>query len=296
VSARTGVRRVVPLVLGWEHIARSISMPLLDDGRAHEILREPVPGLLLEVDGGWLLVDSGFNVPLVRDPALYRRYWGTPGIEIELAGPSDRDPLESAFELAGVDVHDVVGVCISHFHNDHSGGLRHFTERVPFYVQRVEYEAAMADTDRSEREAAMFRIDWDDQRTDWRFLDGDAEIAPGVHALLTAGHTPGHTSYVVELDPAVRDDHPVPGYVFACDAADLQENLDTEEPPTVAFGDDYEAAREAIRRIKRVGVERGFRVVPGHDPEVWPAFAAEMGVEVHHHGTLAPDLHRAARG
>lgn len=289
-----GVRRVVPMVLGWEHIPRSISMPLLDDGRAEEVMREPVPGLLLEVDGGWLLVDSGFNVPLVRDPAMYERYWGSPIIEIELAGPPDRDPLETAFELAGVDPHDVVGVCISHFHNDHSGGLRHFTERVPFYVQRVEYEAAMADTDRSEREAAMFRIDWDDQRTDWRFLDGDAEIAPGVTGLLTAGHTPGHMSFVVDLDPSVRESHAAGGYVFACDAADLQENLDLDEPPTTAFGVDYEVARDAIRRIKHVADERGYRVVPGHDPVVWPGLAAELGVDVHHHGTLAPQLHAPA--
>src|SRR5258706_11136505 len=37
-------------------------------------LREPVPGVLCEVDGGWVLLDAGFNAPLVRDPILYKRF------------------------------------------------------------------------------------------------------------------------------------------------------------------------------------------------------------------------------
>ena len=168
-------------------------------------MREPVPGLLLEVDGGWLLVDSGFNAPLVKDRSHYDRYWGNPHVTPELAGPRDADPLESAFALAGVDPRDVVGVCISHFHNDHVGGVRHFAGKVPVYVQRAEYEAANADQRRAELTGAMFRIDWDDPRIDWRLLDGDAPIADGVTAILTAGHTPGHQSFVVDLDAAVAE-------------------------------------------------------------------------------------------
>lgn len=279
MSLRSGVRRVVPMVLGWEHLPLRVSMPLVEAARADLILREPVPGLLLEVDGGWFLVDAGFNAPLVRDPALYRRFWGSAPVEVELVGPTDRDPLDAAFELAGVDPRDVVGVCISHFHNDHVGGLRHFADRVPVYLQRAEYDAAMADPTASERAAAMFRIDWDDPGIDWRFLDGDAELAPGITAVLTAGHTPGHQSVVVELDASVRDAHPVPGYVFACDAADLQENLDDEAPVSASFGWEPQDTVEAIRRLKAIAAEKGYRLLPGHDPVVWPAFAAELGVE-----------------
>ncbi|MEZ5261895.1 MAG: hypothetical protein R2755_08970 [Acidimicrobiales bacterium] len=40
----------------------------------------------------------------MRDAVLRRRFFGTvPDYEPELAGPPDRDPLEAAFELAGVD-------------------------------------------------------------------------------------------------------------------------------------------------------------------------------------------------
>jgi glyoxylase-like metal-dependent hydrolase (beta-lactamase superfamily II) len=45
----------------------------------------------------------------------------------------------------------------------------------------------------------------------------------------------------------------------------------------VATGD-VEEAVESIRRLKAIAGEKGYRVIPGHDPEVWPAFTAEMGV------------------
>lgn len=32
--------------------------------------------------------------------------------------------------------------------------------------------------------------------------------------------------------------------------------------------------------MKSVATDKGYRVIPGHDPVVWPAFAAEMGVQV----------------
>ena len=73
-----------------------------------------------------VLVDSGLNTPLVRDPSHYSRYWGNEHIDVEIPGPAEGDPLTGAFELAGVDPRDVVALCISHFHNDHVGGLRHF--------------------------------------------------------------------------------------------------------------------------------------------------------------------------
>lgn len=294
-------RRVVPLVLGWATLPTSVSLPRCDPSRAARPLREPVPGLLVELDGGWLLIDAGFNAPLLRDRALHERFFRQPDHRYELVGPPDEDPLEAACALVGVDLRDIVAVAISHFHFDHVGGLRHFAGRAPVYVQRAEYDAAMADPVRAELSAGMFRVDWDDPRVDWRFLDGDAPIADGVDAVLTAGHTPGHQSFVVRLRDADRTTTDrfntdgsgtgrhgtdgsgtgrYPGYVFACDAADLQENLDDEAPVSAPDGADHEITVAAIRRLKAIAAQHGYRVLPGHDPVVWPAFAAECGVPI----------------
>ena len=68
-----GVRRIVPLTLGWEDLPLSVS---IHGDTSGEMLREPVPGVLLQCDGGWLLLDTGFNTALITDPALRRRYHG----------------------------------------------------------------------------------------------------------------------------------------------------------------------------------------------------------------------------
>jgi glyoxylase-like metal-dependent hydrolase (beta-lactamase superfamily II) len=77
----------------------------------------------------------------------------------------------------------------------------------------------------------------------------------------------------VDLDESVGGG----GYVFAFDAADLQENLDNELPVGSAIGVPAEETVEAIRRLKAIAAERGYRLLPGHDPDVWPAFTQELG-------------------
>ena len=64
-----GVRRVVLLTLGWEDLPKSVSV---HGAPASERLVEPVPGVLLQCEGGWLLLDTGFNPaldPRPRPPA-----------------------------------------------------------------------------------------------------------------------------------------------------------------------------------------------------------------------------------
>jgi glyoxylase-like metal-dependent hydrolase (beta-lactamase superfamily II) len=265
-----GVRRLVPLTFGWEDLPKSISVHGADPAIR---LREPVPGVLLELDGGWMLLDTGFNDPLVRDPWLYRRFHGgNHGISAELNHPT-RDSLEVAFEAVGVDPADVVAVAVSHLHNDHAGGLRHFAGRVPVHCQQRELDYGLSAHPAPERHGIL-RVDFDDPAIDWRLVDGEAELAPGVVAVPTYGHTPGHQSFVVTLDDDLAERAGVPGYVLAFDAADLQENIDDELAVGGFIDCPPEQTVEAIRRLKAIAAERGYRVIPGHDPVVWPAFSA----------------------
>ena len=266
VTVAAGVREVVLLTLGWEVLPRSVSV----EGGGDEVLVEPVPGVLLLCDGGWLLVDTGFNTALLRDPALARRFHGDhPVVRSVLPGPGE--PIEEALDAVGIDVRDVAAVAVSHLHVDHAGGLKLFAGRVPVHAQRAELAYGMERSADAERHA-IYRVDYDDPAHDWRLADGDAAIAPGVSAVLTAGHTPGHQSFVVDLDPSVGGG----GLVLACDAADLTENVEDE----VAVGGRIEAGPEvsvaAIRRLKALAAERGYPLVPGHDPHVWPALTDEM--------------------
>lgn len=258
------VRRVVPLTFGWEHLPKTVSVWGADPALQ---LRCPVPGVLCEVDGGWFLLDAGFNTAFLLDPPLRERLT-TPEYQVELLSDR-RDSLLVAFETVGVDPADVVGVGLSHLHIDHVGGLRWFTDHAEVHCQRRELEFGLADPAEAER-SAMYRMDYDDPRTDWRLADGDVEVAPGITAVATYGHTAGHQSFVVDLPDGT-------GFVFACDAADLQENIDHERAPGSFVNDEAEAV-EAIRRLKAIAAEKDYRLIPGHDPDVWPAFTAEQGV------------------
>lgn len=268
------IDRIVPLTFGWEDLPETVSV---HGGNADVRYREPVPGVLLSVEGSWVLLDTGFNVPLLRDPLLRRRYHDrSPEIRPELLS-DDRDSLEVAFELVGVDPDEVAVVALSHLHNDHVGGLRYFAERVPVHCQRRELEYGLAEHPAPERHG-IFRVDFDDPVIDWRLADGEVEIAPGLRAVPTYGHTPGHQSFVVALSARAAEQYGEPGFVLAFDAADLQRNID-EELAVGGFIDcPPEQTVEAIRRLKQVAAARGYRVVPGHDPVVWPAFTRQLGV------------------
>jgi N-acyl homoserine lactone hydrolase len=262
----SGVRRIVPLTLGWENLPLSVS---IHGASSADMLREPVPGVLLLCDGGWLLLDTGFNIALIKDPALRRRYHGDPLIQPVLPGPGE--PIEEALAGTGIGLDDIHAVAVSHLHNDHAGGLKLFAGRVPVHVQRTELSYGMSGTPAPER-YGIFRVDYDDPRIDWRQADGEAEIAPGVTAVLTAGHTPGHQSFVVDLDASVGGG----GIVFAFDAADLTQNIDDELAVGGFIDVEPEDTVVQIRKLKRLAAERGYRLVPGHDPVAWPALTREL--------------------
>ena len=120
----------------------------------------------------------------MRDAAFRRRFYVDPIHRAILPGPDE--PLEEALAHAGIELSEVHAVGLSHLHLDHAGGLRHFTG-VPVHCQRRELEYGL--TVEAERHA-IYRVDFDDPKHDWRLADGQVEVAPGVTAVPTAGHTP----------------------------------------------------------------------------------------------------------
>jgi N-acyl homoserine lactone hydrolase len=256
-----GIRRVVPLTLGWIDLPQYV---LVREGSDEE-LRVPVPGVLLECDGGWVLLDTGMNTALIRDPALKRRFFSDPALRPVIPGTGE--PLEEALDAVGIDIAAIHAVAVSHLHWDHAGGLRHFAGRAPVHAQRAELDFAMQPGPEPEQ-YGMFRVDYDDPSIDWQVADGDVEIAPGVTAVLTSGHTPGHQSFIVDLAGGG-------GFVFGFDAVNLTHSCDAEIPSSLVKAP-VEQGVEAIRKLKRIAAERGYSLIPGHDPEVWPRLTADL--------------------
>jgi glyoxylase-like metal-dependent hydrolase (beta-lactamase superfamily II) len=258
------VRRLIPLTVGWERLPKSFSVY---GAQSDVFLTEPVPAVLLDTDEGYVLLDTGVNTALIRDPWLYARLHGRNHAITPILPEGEGEPLERALREHGVGLGDIVAIHLSHLHNDHAGGLRLFENRVPVTVQRREYEYGMGDHPFPEQHG-MFRIDFDDPEIPWTFLVGDTELAPGVETLSTPGHTPGHASFVITL----KDGR---GFVLPFDAGDLIENFEQELGPGGFVHCTAEEARRPVLRLNAVAAERGFPIVPGHCPTTWPAFGVQ---------------------
>jgi len=83
---------------------------------------------------------------------------------------------------------------------------------------------------------------------------------PGVTALRSDGHTPGHQSLLVQLPQT----GPV---ILAGDSCYWQQSIDEETPPGVVW--DPTRAMHSIKRLKTLARLTGGRIFPSHDPAFW---------------------------
>ncbi len=248
--------RLHPMIVGYEPIRESISVL---GGDPALFLLEPVTVAAVVYQDGWLLVDAGFNVDVVRDPAERIEYFNW---ESYTALLPPGDPLVEQVAALGLAWETLRGCVISHVHADHTGGLRLLGPEVPVLMQRAEYQFAAGIPTLEEKHVV---VPGDYLRDDLSIvlLDGDTQLAPGVTALDTRGHTPGHQSVMVEL--------PERTVVLACDAADLWRNIGDQLPcGTVMRPEDEPFALTAVQRLYELAQRPGVEVWPGHDPEWAP--------------------------
>ena len=272
VKRKVGVNRVFMLTVGWEDLPKSWSVHGVDP----EIrLVEPVPVVLIESIDGWVMLDTGFNKALIEDPALYRRFHSKFNLIKPILPSYEVDPLLDALDRLDIAIDDISVVALSHLHNDHAGGIRHFSGGTTIVIQEDELAFGLGDQARSQAHG-LARVDYDDPLINWHQISGDAEIAAGVDAIFTPGHTPGHMSFVVHLDGDESK-----GLVFAFDAGDLMENFDDEKPIGGFLDVTPEKTVEQIQRLKRIASEFHYQLIPGHDPDVWPTMAEGLTRQVH---------------
>ena len=241
----TAVRKLYILLSGYEIIRKS---GCIRGAEPHIILAVPICCYLLETERGYVLYDTGLSSAGLDDPvAARKRYVNAvfPGPPIVLP---EHEVLTQLADL-GVRPEDIAEIVLSHAHGDHTGHLRDFP-KARVTIQRMEYEAALADSGR------MNYADYADPAIRWNIVDGDVTLMPGLDLVLTRGHQPGHQSAVVHLvEDGVK--------ILAGDVADLLENFERE---VLGSGMDDAAALASIRRLNAIARETGGELVPLHDP------------------------------
>jgi glyoxylase-like metal-dependent hydrolase (beta-lactamase superfamily II) len=239
------------MTVGYEFMPRSWIL----EGETDDVTRQPLTALLARSDGRWFLFDTGLG-PEARDIEFTRHIgyvWGDP----EIPDGND-DPLISELGKCGVSLDEVDVLVMSHLHVDHTGGVPYFADGRPVYIQGAELDFGLShDAD------GFYRAHYDDPNLAWHRLTGDAEIASGIRAISTPGHTPGHMSYLIELP----ESGPI---VFPFDAVPTMENVDRDSP-IVGTEAQKPLIRESHDRIVELARSTGARLLPGHCPRTWPA-------------------------
>lgn len=137
-----------------------------------------------------VIIDPGFDDPaeaeVVRDVPAWPRANRTPGLHAGLAA-------------AGVNADEVTDVLITHTHVDHFRGVTDTSASDPrprfpnaqVYVSRYDWDQ---DPERSDpRSDISQRLGRTMQLGLLELVDGDVEVAPGLHIIHAPGESPGHS-------------------------------------------------------------------------------------------------------
>ncbi len=155
--------------------------------------------LLVETPDALVLIDAGAGN---KEPTKFRDIYG-----LENAGSPTR--LEDAIRDAGFSPEEVTVVIDTHLHFDHAGGntyldpegqVRLAFPNARYFVQKGEFEYAHWQNERIQASYLPHNFDPVHAAGRYTFLEGEAEVLPGVRVLPTPGHTPHHQSVLLESD------------------------------------------------------------------------------------------------
>ena len=208
----------------------------------------PVAAFLIQLDDGTnVLVDTGLSPDHIEDPEAR-----IPQPEV-VVRMTPEDDIRHQLSLIGIAPDDVDYVVVTHFDFDHCGGNRFFPDAT-FVVQREQYEYAKATPQR------CFPQDWDLPELDYRLVEGDQELLPGVELVTTPGHAPGHQSVVVRGLPNTGT------AILASDAAHTHVEFEQER---VEGTPDPETILASIRKLKAIRDAEVATVLLCHDADAW---------------------------
>jgi glyoxylase-like metal-dependent hydrolase (beta-lactamase superfamily II) len=249
MTGETLVERLHVLLCGYEIIPRSISLRGADPLFLHAV---PITCYLIGTRAGWVLFDTALDPARLADRDLCAAFFTDHGWDPPPAVlPAHR--MEPQLAALGLGLGDIETVVLSHLHADHTGYLKHLSPgRV--VLQKAEQAHGFGGA----ADAAFFHADYNLPGLPWDIVEGDAEVMPGIRALFTPGHTPGHQSLLLDMPDG-------PPVLLAGDVGDLRENFDGGILPGSATDDD--AARASLARVSRLERELGARLLITHDPD-----------------------------
>ncbi|GHA13880.1 N-acyl homoserine lactonase [Devosia pacifica] len=244
----TSVRRLFVLLCGYEILPITVS---LRGANPRFIVSVPICTYLLDTEAGWVLFDAGLDSHHLTDPAQVEKYFSRDG----WFPPPVVEPvheMEEQLRQIGIGFEDISILILSHLHADHSGHIKRMPQ-AEIIIQKREYDYAFSD----EPKVAYFPEDYDLPGLNWTVIDGDQQLMPGIDAIFTPGHTPGHQSLVIDLPSKGKT-------ILTADVGDWIENFTQEILPGSATND--EEAIASIHRINDLHQRTDGEMFLTHDP------------------------------
>jgi N-acyl homoserine lactone hydrolase len=252
--------RIWPLLTGTLCYEKVVSTR----NRGHgQFITAPILAYLIETPNGRILYDVGCDYQKIATPELRSKYYDPMRDFFDPPVMDDSQRIPSYLQRLGLTARDIDLVFLGHLHFDHAGGLCDLPGcEVHVHADEVQAAATRLDSGVFADEVAG--------ASGWNLQSAEYEVAPGVHALCTPGHTAGHMSLFIELSKG----RPV---ILCGDAADLTENLTDEVAPGYCWQNNEALAISSIRRMKSIAEREGAELWPNHDFEFYrglPAFPA----------------------
>jgi glyoxylase-like metal-dependent hydrolase (beta-lactamase superfamily II) len=239
----------------------TVPLPTLD------VLTDVQPG---EVER---LLAAAFQKPLLD--ASVNAYLIVPGSRLvlvdtgagELYGPT-LNKLPASLAAAGYKPEQITDILITHIHTDHSGGLmdgdRQVFPNAVVHVDRREIDFWLSPANLQQAEegrkkyfreaAAKVKPYLDAGRV--KAFNGDTQLFPGIRAIASPGHTPGHSFYALESKGEK--------IVFWGDIMHVAEAQFPNPSITITFDVDSKAAAARRRRAYADAAKSGYLVAPAH--------------------------------
>ena len=252
----TSVTKFWPLLTATHYYDKSIST----HNRGHgQIIQAPILAYLIETKNGRILYDVGCDYNKIAQSHQRKQYYNSAlGFNAPEMDESQRLPNQLAH--MGLTTQDIDIIFIGHLHFDHAGGLCDFCG-AEVHVQADEIAAA-----NSKNDLAYFDNEIT-QQSHWQVKQGEYDLADGVRAIASPGHTAGHMSLWIEMPTGA----PI---ILAGDAADLTENIQDEVAPGNCWQDNTELAVASIRKLKALAAGEKAILWPNHDMAFWQKFNA----------------------
>lgn len=244
--------RMTALLTGTHRYEKTLSTRNRGSG---VIIRAPILAYLIETPNGRILYDVGCDYSKIADPAKRARYFAPDAFTYGAPDMDESQRISSHLSQLGLTPADVDVVFVGHLHFDHAGGLCDLPG-CEVHVQADELASA-----RAREDMGYFADDLAGGHL-FREMRGEYDVAPGVRAIATPGHTAGHMSLFVELQKG-------PPVLLCGDAADLTENIEHEIAPGLCWREREDLALGSIRKLKTLGRETGASLWPNHDLAFW---------------------------